>query len=328
MSRRTGTWRKWSRIPAALAAVWLGWGLLAPMVRSQTAPPVRRSRLNVLASRSIVGAINPGDAQAAGTIWVQAIGRRRGFQLESRFEVAPSLDAMQKRIEEFSVDLIVVDAFEYLKIAHLGLVKPFVAIARGRTGITQNFHLVVNRDSGYAGIADLRGKKVLTYSRSEVDLGRIWAETQLNERRLGRAESFLGSIGSADKPSSACLPVFFAKMDACVLNGTAWDTLTEMNPQLASRLQIIATSPPYLEGLLCLHVRHTEFVDELLQGLLELNRDPEGRQLLMVFKGDRADPVKDQDLAGVRRLWTSYMSFAAVPSSSATASGIEALKRK
>jgi ABC-type phosphate/phosphonate transport system substrate-binding protein len=100
-----------------------------------------------------------------------------------------------------------------------------------------------------------------------------------------------------------------------------------MNPQLASRLRIAATSPPYVEGLVCLHAKHKDFVEELLQGLVELHKDPEGKQLLMIFKGERTDEVREPDLATARDLWAKYTSFAGLPSLAARPEGIQAARR-
>jgi len=310
-SVRIGMWHvryRWLWVTLCFGAV-----AINPAGQAQSAPPLRHTRLHVLASRSLAAGLNVADVQAAGTVWLQVIGRRRGFQLDSRFEVVESLEVIRKQLEEFSADLVILDPIEYLKLAPLGLLQPFVAIARGKNGTLQNDLLVVNRASGSSDVADLRGKNILSCSRSETDMGRIWIETLLNEEHLERAEHFFGSITHVLKPSSACLPVFFGKLDACIVNNAGWEVLTEMNPQLSSKLRIIATSPPFLEGLLCIHVKHKDFREELLQSLLDLHRDPEGKQLLMVFKGERVLPVSERDIDTSRELWRKYAMVAAVP---------------
>ena len=318
---------KTNGILTPIAMLWFGLAWANPMAHAQTKPPLPHARLNVLASRNSVGALNLADAQAAGTIWVQAVGHRRGFQLDSRFEISDSLETTRKRIEESSVDLVILDIVEYVKLAPLGLLQPFVAMARGKTGKVQNYHLIVNRDSGVASIADLRGKSVLSYSRVAVDLGGMWVETLLNDRHLGRAERFFGSITRVTKPSSACLPVFFGKLDACLVDSAGWEVLTELNPQLASKLRILATSPAYLEGVTCVQVNHQDFHEELMRSLLELDQDPEGRQILAIFKGDRVVAITDQDAASARELWTKYLSFAAPPASAGRPAGGQDLRR-
>ena len=112
------------------------------------------------------------------------------------------------------------------------------------------------------------------------------------------------------KPSSACLPVFFRKTDACVLDAENWDLLKEMNPQVGKKLRVIGTSPTFVEGLNCVQVNHKEFRDDLLKALLELHADPQGAQLLLVFRSPKLLPADPQLLQGVRELYTRYLSFA------------------
>jgi len=279
----------------------------------QTPAPLRHCRLNVVVTRGAMGAINTADAQAAGTVWMQSIGRRRGFQLDTRFEILPNVEAIQARVKESSADFVILAVTEYFQLAPLGLLQPFVAVAHGNAGAAQSYHLIVNRGATASSIAGLRGKSVITCSNSDLDLGRIWTETLLNDEHLGRADRFFGSVTHASKPSSACLPVFFGKADACVVNAAGWEILSEMNPQMAVKLRLIASSPAYLEALGCVHVNFREFREELLQGLLELHRDPEGRQLLMVFKAGSVVAITDRDAASARELWARYINFAGRP---------------
>ena len=111
------------------------------------------------------------------------------------------------------------------------------------------------------------------------------------------------------------------------MDGSSWDVLTEMNPQLAARLRDVGTSPPYVEGLVCLHVKHKDFAEDVMQALVELQKYPEGKQLLMIFKGERTDEVREQDLATVRELWAKYTSFAGLPSLAARPDGMQAARR-
>jgi len=304
---RTGGWFRLFLRPIAFCAAAMA---TVSAGRPQTPAPLRHCRLNVVVTRGAMGAINTADAQAAGTVWMQSVGRRRGFQLDTRFEILSNLEAVKARVKESSADFVILAVTEYFQLAPLGLLQPFVAVAHGKGSATQSYHLIVNRGATALSIADLRGKSVVTCSTSDLDLGRIWTETLLNDEHLVRADRFFGSVTHAHKPSSACLPVFFGKADACVVNAAGWEILSEMNPQMGVKLRPIATSPAYLEGLGCVHVNFREFREELLQGLLELHRDPEGRQLLMVFKADSVVAITDRDAASARELWARYVNFA------------------
>ena len=289
---------------AALRAVLC---ILLPAAAGQRpgTPALRTAHLIVLSSSSVMRSVNRNEGIAAGKVWLDSIARRRGFQLlESRFEVADTQEELRNRVNEGSVGVVVLDVIEYLSLPRPELLNPILMTGTGE--MQRRLLLVVPSANGSSSIEDLRGKRISYITRSNADLGRKWLEVMLQERHLGRVDRFFGSFTAALKPSAACLPVFFGKQDGCVIDQPSFALLKEMNPQMAAKLQVIATSPAYPEYFIGVHVNHHEFRDELLRGLLELNQDAEGRQLLMVFKGDRVMPVPSNQLNAVRELWTKY----------------------
>ena len=89
--------------------------------------------------------------------------------------------------------------------------------------------------------------------------------------------------------SSVILPVFFGKTDAAVVKRYGWETMKEMNPQLAAQLQILTNSPSLPDAVICLNkgVRETPFQDDLVRGMAELHTDPQGQQILLLFRTDK-----------------------------------------
>jgi len=61
----------------------------------------------------------------------------------------------------------------------------------------------------------------------------------LSKQKLGRADSFFGSVKAAATAQSCILPVFFGSADACVVDEINLELAREMNPQLG-RLRAIA----------------------------------------------------------------------------------------
>jgi hypothetical protein len=123
------------------------------------------------------------------------------------------------------------------------------------------------------------------------------------------------------KPSAACLPVFFGRTAACVIDAGNLAIMRELNPQLGKQLQPLATSPPLVEVLVALHVQHQKLRFDVLRALLEFDRDPEGRQVLTLLKSSRMTPLALSDLDSVRDLLARYHKL--VPAA-ATASTFEA----
>jgi phosphonate transport system substrate-binding protein len=113
---------------------------------------------------------------------------------------------------------------------------------------------------------------------------------------------FLNSNSEAPKVSSVILPVFFGKTDAAVVKRYGWETMKEMNPQLAVQLQILTNSISLPDAVICLtqDTREHPFRDDLIRGTAELHADPQGQQILLLFKTDKMVPFQPQHLDGVR----------------------------
>jgi ABC-type phosphate/phosphonate transport system substrate-binding protein len=198
---------------------------------------------------------------------------------------------------------------EYFEVAGLGLLEPAFTATRGKGDESLQFLLVANREPGVTTISGLRGKTLAIQTDSRADLGRMWTEVLLHEDGLGTADRFFSSISSVSTPSAAVLPVFFGKMGAGVVDRASFEVMKEMNPQIGSRLRVLAASTPLLGGILCVDKRFITYREDLLQGLRDLHQTAEGKQILLVFKSDRMKTVNNEDLERVRTLCAKYLAI-------------------
>jgi ABC-type phosphate/phosphonate transport system substrate-binding protein len=134
----------------------------------------------------------------------------------------------------------------------------------------------------------------------------MWIEVLLHEDGLGPADRFFSSLSSVSTPSAAALPVFFGKVGAGVVDRDSFEVMKEMNPQLGSRLRVLAVSSPLIKGILCVDKRPILYHDDLMQGLRELHQSTAGKQILMIFKSNRLKPVNTEDLERTRTLCAKY----------------------
>jgi ABC-type phosphate/phosphonate transport system substrate-binding protein len=134
----------------------------------------------------------------------------------------------------------------------------------------------------------------------------MWIEVLVHEDGLGPADRFFISMSSVSTPSAAVLPVFFGKVGAGVVDRASFEVMKEMNPQLGSRLRVLAMSPPLMKDILCVDKRHIAYREDLMRALRELPQTAAGAQILMVFKSDRLKPVDAEELERVRTLCTKW----------------------
>jgi hypothetical protein len=264
----------------------------------------RKVRLEVLYSSSLFRTINRNDALAAMRVWISAIGRSRGLDMESNVSIVDDLNAMRKLVREGPPGLVLLDVEEYFELSGLGVLEP---VFFGSADATL---LVANPDFGVTGISDLRGKAVTIFTASRADLGRKWMQVLLHEGGYGVADQYLRSMTSVPSPSAAVLPVFFGKSGAAVVSQFGLDVLKEMNPQVGAKLRVLASTKPMAEGVLCFHRRFTESRQLIWEALRDLHRDPAGKQILLLFKSGGLVPVHPQILEEARALELRYKRMA------------------
>lgn len=280
-------------VPAAVA------GPVAPRAS-------RRVHMDVLYSASLLHAVSKNDAVAAIRLWVETIARQRGWLMDSSISIAENLPELKKRVQEGPVTLVALDPVEYLELADLGVLEPAFTGTTDKSDGTPQFLLVANQESGATAISGLRGKTLAIQANSRADLGRMWIEILLRDGGLGPADRFFGSLSSVPTSSAAALPIFFGKLGAGVVDRASFEVMEEMNPQLGSKLLVLAASPPLLSGILCVDKRTKDNREDLLKGLRELHRTVEGKQILLVFKSSRLKPVSTEDLEQARSLYAKY----------------------
>lgn len=294
MRRTASAWTTWL---AAGLCLWQG------EVRGQGGePPLRPCHMVVMCSRSLLRSINRTDAVAAAKSWMDIVAKRRRFQWDGPIVISETLEESRRLIQEGNADLIMLDAVEYLKLAPLKMIEPVGSFGSAAGGARTTYLLLAGAETGATRLEDLKGKRLNLSGRSMADIGRMWLDVALSELRQGRVEQFFGLVKDGAKPSAACLPVFFGSSDACVIEQREFDVLAEMNPQMRTKLKVIARSPDVAEVVIGMRIGYKSYREEIIDALLELGNDPQGKQILLLFKTDRTvktDPELFESLRGL-----------------------------
>lgn len=267
---------------------------------------LRRTRVNVVASDTMLFGVNQSDVRAALKVWFETVARKRGFQLDCRVDIVDSAAELKSRLQQHTVDVVIPGIAEYLDLESSHLMTPILTLALNPVGgAAYSYVLLVNPSSSVTTLAGLRGKEVLVSSRSGSNTAFAWTEVQLNRERLGRASAFFGSVRSVPKAQSCILPLFFGTVDACVVDEVNLNLAKEMNPQLG-RLKVLLRSHPLVESVIATPLEPHPYQAELVDAILSLHEDVRHRQLLMVFKTERILRLQAGDLDPVRDLWKEY----------------------
>ena len=264
--------------------------------------PLRKAHMQVVSSSSLFQSTNRNDATAALRVWMDLLGQRRGFQIDLTVDVLDDIAEIRRRVQAGTVSLLALDPVEYLKLGETPSLDPVFSTSRTDVGVSPHYVALVRDESGISSLEGLRGRSAIVYAPTAAQIGRIWMNSMLQEAALGKPDHFFQSVEVVNKPSSAILPVFFGKADAAIVDSGTFDVTREMNPQIGRKLRILRSSPPILEGIVCLAKNH-QYREELIEALRGLHTEPQGRQILLVFGFSKLVPFDKAGLAQVRTLW-------------------------
>jgi phosphonate transport system substrate-binding protein len=279
---KSGGQRTWPLFALlAACAVWAGHALAA--AGAERSPGDAPPGLRIAISESIAGEVNGNDARAAIKAWAEAIARQTGIRIEP--ELCTIAQLMQ-RVRNRQVDAFAINILEYMRLAPYA--GPELVVDQSQLPDGEEYLVLVHQSSGIQSLADLRGRGLLLHENTRMCLDRMWLDTLLASAHLGTAETALGRIESSLKLSRVVLPVFFRQADACLVSRRGFNTMCELNPQLAKQLRVLAMSPKLLTTFTAFHRDSpVETRRRFLAAVTHLHESLAGRQALMLFGGTR-----------------------------------------
>jgi ABC-type phosphate/phosphonate transport system substrate-binding protein len=259
-------------------------------------------------SEQVFAGVIRSDFEAAFKTYMVIVGRQRGWDLITETQIFKRTADFETAIRAGRVQLLIIPCWDYLSMDIQDDSDPYF-VGVGDTGILKRCLLLTQKNSGLNSFEDLRGKSITILDSMNSILSVKWMETVLLEEKLGAPETFFSRVEKVTKSSSAVLPVFFGKHDACIVDQPAFETLKELNPQIGERLHVAAISEPLLNTIVCLSksgwVSAKQRKDTILS-LPELNASPSGQQILTLFKVNKLAPFKPEYLDGVNRLKATH----------------------
>lgn len=237
------------------------------------------------------------DAAIAIDYWFKIMSDRQKTAQIPKTTVYDSFGEMHEAMRKHRLDIVVILSRDYLAVRDEIELDPFCTAVRSREGLPR-FAVYVPRTKGIRGLSELKGRKIVFDETEGAELGRLWFETRLLQEGLD-PENF-GTFQPVDKASKAVLPVYFGQADACVAPTPSFSIVSEMNPRVGRDLVALEVSQPMAPAIVC----YTDQMDparkpDITQTLLTLHEDPEGQQVLNLFRRDHVllyDPSQIQPI--------------------------------
>ncbi|MGA2150079.1 MAG: PhnD/SsuA/transferrin family substrate-binding protein [Bryobacteraceae bacterium] len=261
-------------------ALMLGAGRWLPgaLAATDAGAPVR-----LAISESVVGDVNLYDARAAMQIWIKKMTQDLNLVLDVK------LFATTQEIVEGTLrgrfDCVALNVIEYRQVTDK-LDSSRIVNAAGSAGLEQ-YVILVKQNSGIRQLGDLKGRRLCTLKTPKMCVAPTWLFTVLEDGHYGPAEHFFGSVATDTKFSRVVLPVFFGQADACLTSKRGFDTMCELNPQVARDLKVLISSPAMVVDFYIFRKNYQSMAREkVISALSSLRSSAAGQQLATLFHFD------------------------------------------
>ena len=248
-----------------------------------------RRTVRMAATTELYSGVNIQDAQVAMQLWLNAVSKRVELAVDLELTIFYELAAGIQAVQDGEIDMLGMTGLGYLRSRDRVALDPWVVGLWGEPPrATVEYILLARRDRDAEAVGDLRDWEVIIGTLDRGQTARMWLDVLLLREMLPTSEGFFAQVEKVDQASQAVLPVYFGQTDACVVRRQSYDTLVELNPQLGEDLTILATSPPLLLQIMCAaKTLDSGLREALLEAAARLPGEPEGRQMLMLFRSDR-----------------------------------------
>lgn len=280
--------------------------LLPVMLFCQEATPKGIDSLHIAYDEYLFSAVKRNDAVAALNLWTKTFSKE--LEVQTNIKSVLSLNYIGNMNETLRIspstnyDLVVVLSTDYVLNADRNYWIP-AAVSADEGHIPEEYLLLVREGSGLTDLKQLQGKSIAILKGPDSRFSRMWLQNLTLQNCKLPAGMFFKRIEEEDKISKAVLDVFFNKTDACVVGYNAFQTMTELNPQLKMKLIILRTSPSFIKGLICIRKDYNSGVHtNLVNAVLKLGDSESGSQVLRLFGESLILPYEPRFLSNIEQL--------------------------
>ena len=162
-------------------------------------------------------------------------------------------------------------------------------------------YLIVNKDSSYRNIKDLKGK-IFAFTDPDSNTGKLvptyWI-SQMGER----PETFFSKTIYTYSHDNSILAVAKSLVDGAAIDSLIWEYYHQKNPIFTSKTRIIYKSEPYgIPPIVASPFLAMDLKNEIRRVLFSMHRDPDGQKILDELMIDRFTPTRDEWYDSIRNM--------------------------
>ena len=164
----------------------------------------------------------------------------------------------------------------------------FEALAVPQVKGKHSYHsyLIVNRNSNFKGLMDLRGK-TFAFTDPESNTGKL-VPTYWLVQQQERPKEFFGKIIYTHSHDNSIMAVATSLVDAAAVHEQIWEYYNEKNPTFTSSTRIIKKSQPFGNPpVVASKQLSSQLKADIQRLLMTMHMDPEGKKILDELRIDR-----------------------------------------
>ena len=162
-------------------------------------------------------------------------------------------------------------------------------------------YLIVNSQSPYHSLADLRGR-VFAFTDPESNTGRIVPTFWLAGMNQ-RPETFFAQVIYTHAHDNSIMAVARGLVDGAAVDGLIWDYYHRIDPSLTAKTRVIKKSEPFgIPPVVGSRYLSAQLKQDVRRVLFDMHTDPQGRKILGGLMIDRFVPAQDAWYGSVRNM--------------------------
>ena len=179
----------------------------------------------------------------------------------------------------------------------------FELLATAQVQGSHSYHsyLIVNKDSGFHRLEDLRGQ-VFAFTDPDSNTGKLVPTYWL--KQIGeRPQTFFGKTIYTYSHDNSILAVARGLVDGAAIDGLIWEYYNQKDPTFTSKTRVIRKSEPYgIPPLVASKASPPKLKESMRRLLFSMHSDPEGRQILNELMIDRFIEPREEWYDTIRQM--------------------------
>ena len=239
--------------------------------------------LRLAISESLVTDVNVNDARAAMLVWIRRMENDFNVTVEIDPKGFNTTEEILRRARNGQFDCVALNVIEYRQIADV--LDPSQILGEADATGLERYVLLATRSSGIQRLGELKGRRLCMLKAPKMCVATAWLATILDAGHYGPSEQFFASVNVETKATRVVLPVFFGQAEACLTSKRSFDTMCELNPQVAKDLTVIASSPAMVMTFYIFQKNyHGASRERFAKVCSDLPTSANGRQLAALFQ--------------------------------------------